>query len=113
MKLLFDQNLSPQLCDQLRDIWPHLVHVREVGLAAADDRVVWDYARDHGQIIVSKDGDFSDRAFVFGAPPKVIWVAVGNCSTHEIEDLLRGRRVHVESFAVDEDAALLVLERPR
>lgn len=83
MKLLFDQNLSPRLCDQLRDIWPELVHVRSVGLAAADDRTVWDYARDHGQIIVSKDGDFSDRAFVFGAPPKVIWVAVGNCSTVE------------------------------
>ena len=45
MKLLLDQNLSPQLCDRLRDIWTDVVHVRAVGLAAADDSAVWAYAR--------------------------------------------------------------------
>ena len=84
MKLLFGQNLSHHLCDRLRDVWADLVHVRSVGLATADDPVVWNYAQ-HGQIIISKDGDFSSRAFLFGAPPKVISVAVGNCSTQQIE----------------------------
>ena len=110
MKLLLDQNLSPHLCDRLRDVWADLVHVRTVGLATADDPVVWEYARQHDLIIVSKDGDFSGRAFLFGAPPKVIWVAVGNCSTRQIEQLLCRRRAQVEDFAASEDATLLVLE---
>ena len=41
MKLLFDQNLSPRLCDRLRDIRTDPVHVRTVGLAAADDSAIW------------------------------------------------------------------------
>jgi hypothetical protein len=64
-ELLFDQNLSPRLCDRLRDIWTDVVHVRAVGLAAADDAAVWAYARQHGFTIVSKDGDFSGRSSLF------------------------------------------------
>ena len=110
MKLLFDQNLSPRLCDLLFDVCTDLVHVRTVGLATADDSVVWEYARQHDLIIVSKDGDFSSRAFLYGAPPKVVWILVGNCSTRDIEQLLRGQRDQLEAFAANEDAALLVVE---
>ena len=41
MKLLFDENLSPQLVRLLDDLFPDSVHVRDVGLKAADDPVVW------------------------------------------------------------------------
>ena len=54
-------------------------------MAAADDSDVWAYARQYGFIIVSKDGDFSGRSSLYGAPPKVIWLALGNCSTSEID----------------------------
>ena len=113
MKLLVDQNLSPQLCDRLHDIWTEVVHVREVGLAAADDSAVWAYARQHGFTIVSKDGDFSGRSVLYGAPPKVIRLAVGNCSTREIERHLRGRREDIETFTAEPDTALLVIEPGR
>ena len=39
--------------------------------------------------IVSKDSDFNARSSVFGAPPKVIWLALGNCSTNQIERRVR------------------------
>ena len=109
MKLLFDQNLSPRLCDRLRDIWTDPVHVRTVGLATADDSTIWTYAQRHGFTIVSKDGDFSGRASLYGAPPKVIWLTVGNCSTDEIEWRLREHRERIEAFAFDPDTALLVI----
>jgi hypothetical protein len=41
MKLLFDENLSPQLVRLLSDLFPDSVHVRDVGLETADDAVVW------------------------------------------------------------------------
>ena len=68
MKLLLDQNLSPRLCDRLRDVWPEVVHVRAVGLAAADDSAVWAYARQHGFTIVSKDGDAIAAALAVDGP---------------------------------------------
>ena len=110
MKLLFDQNLSPRLCDRLRDIWTDAVRVRSVGLATADDSAVWVYARQHGFTIVSKDGDFSGRSSLYGAPPKVIWLTVGNCSTAEIERRLRDHREDIDAFATELDTTLLVIE---
>lgn len=109
MKLLLDENLSPRLCDRLRDIWADTAHVRAVGLAAADDSAVWAYALQHGFTIVSKDGDFSGRSALYGGPPKVIWLALGNCSTDEIERHLRGHREEIESFDAEQGATLLVI----
>lgn len=44
MKLLFDENLSPKLPHRLSDIFPNSLHVRDVGMKAAIDPIVWDYA---------------------------------------------------------------------
>jgi len=40
MKLLFDENLSHRLVRLLTDVFPDSVHVRDVGLQAADDSEV-------------------------------------------------------------------------
>ncbi len=110
MKLLLDQNLSPRLGDRPRDIWTDVVHIRAVGLAAADDSTVWTYARQYRFTLVSKDGDFGGRSALYGASPKVIWLAVGNCSTLEIERRLRSHRDEIETFAAEPDTTLLVIE---
>ncbi|MEG4803108.1 DUF5615 family PIN-like protein [Microcoleus sp. ARI1-B5] len=55
--LLFDQNLSPRLVSCLADIYPGSVHLDGIGLATTPDREVWDYARQHDYIIVTKDAD--------------------------------------------------------
>jgi predicted nuclease of predicted toxin-antitoxin system len=43
MRLFFDENLSPKLVSLLDDLFPGpgSVHVRDVGLEAADDSAVW------------------------------------------------------------------------
>lgn len=56
--LLFDQNLSYKLCKVLAEDFPGCRHVREAGLANADDVDVWDYAAANSLIVVSKDQDF-------------------------------------------------------
>ena len=109
MKLLLDNNLSPRLCRTLRDLWPEMIQVRDVGLEAVDP-VVWDYARQRGFTIVSKD--FNNLSFLIGAPPKVTWVQLGNCSTGEVETVLRLRHGNVVAFVGDPEATLLVLGRP-
>lgn len=47
MKLLLDQNLSPRLASRLDDLFPGTLHVRDVGLEAADDNIVWQFAMDN------------------------------------------------------------------
>lgn len=58
---------------------------------------------------VSKDGDFNNLSFLFGAPPKVVWIQLGNCSTRDIEMVLRTRHGDVLAFNSDPASALLVL----
>ncbi len=81
MKLLFDENLSDRLVDRLADLFPGSRHVKELGLEQRDDLVVWQHARDHGFVIVTKDGDFHQLSFLLGSPPKVVWLRLGNCTT--------------------------------
>lgn len=109
MKLLLDENLSPRLTGLLADVYPHSVHVHEVGLGAASDTRVWEYAAAQGYTIVSKDADFHQRSFVLGAPPKVIWLRLGNSSVATTADLLRSRHVEVQRFHEDADASFLAL----
>jgi predicted nuclease of predicted toxin-antitoxin system len=109
VKLLFDQNLSHKLARRLTDIFPDSTHVREVGLKEANDPVVWDYAKQESFMIVSKDADFHQRSFVFGFPPKVVWVQLGNCTTAEVEQMIRKNLVAIKDFYEDAEAAFLVL----
>lgn len=110
MKLLFDQNLSYRLIHSLQKEYPDSRHVREVGLQEASDTAVWQYATQQGFAIVTKDADFHQRSFLFGHPPKVIWVRVGNTQTAMIEALLRRRAGDVDAFSSDPESAFLILD---
>ena len=109
MKLLFDENLSHKLPQLLEDLFPESIHVRNVDLKAADDPRVWEYAKDNGLILVSKDADMHQRSFLFGPPPKAVWVRLGNCSTSDVEGLLRQNVSTISVFFDDPDASFLVL----
>lgn len=74
VKLLFDQNLSRHLVGMLSIEYPESRHVTEMGLDVATDAEIWTYAREHDFVIVSKDSDFRQLAFLHGPPPKAIWV---------------------------------------
>ena len=109
MKLLFDENLSHSLPRRLADLFPDSVHVRDVGMKATDDPIVWDYAKSGDFMIVSKDADMHDLSLVFGNPPKVIWLRLGNCSTRQIEELLRRDFDIIELFHREVELSLLSL----
>ena len=98
MKLLLDEHLSAELVESLADLYPGSEQVLTSGLGGAGDGVVWEYARLHGLTIVSKDSDFYYRSAREGVPPKVIWIQLGNCSTNDVERLLRSRYEAVRGF---------------
>jgi len=109
VRLLFDQNLSPELVSLLGELYPGSRHVREVDLQRAMDQEIWAYAVAHGYAIVSKDQDFAERALVESPPPKVIWIRLGNCSTTDVEQLFRENASAVRAFASDEEGLLALV----
>lgn len=89
MKLFFDTNLSYKLPKILSDIFPESIHAEDVFLDEEDDKKIWDYAREHNFIIVSKDHDFLDMSVLYNSPPKLIFLKIGNCSTDKVAQTLR------------------------
>jgi predicted nuclease of predicted toxin-antitoxin system len=89
MKLLFDHNLSPRLVLVLADLYPNSQHVFPLKMDQDDDILIWEYAVQNEYVIVTRDSDYNDLSLVRGFPPKVIWIRRGNCSTKEIESILR------------------------
>ncbi len=110
MRFLYDQNLSCRLIADLRDLYPDSLHVRDIGMKESDDSDIWNYAAQNDYIIVSKDSDFHQLSFMYGHPPKVIWLQVGNCSTNMIRSLLRLHHDAIMRFERSETASFLTLE---
>ena len=109
MRLIVDENLSPALAHRLGDIFPSFIHVRDIGMKRADDFVIWEYAKANDLIIVSKDADMHDLSLVFGNPPKVLWIKLGNCSSRQVETLIRTDYNVIKLFHNDDEVSLLRL----
>jgi predicted nuclease of predicted toxin-antitoxin system len=109
VKLLLDQNLSRRLCERLDDVFPESTHVASLGLSQSSDNEVWQYAKANNLVIASKDSDFHQRSFLEGAPPKVIWIRTGNCTTEQIEQILRRHQEEILKFGNDPESAFLEL----
>jgi predicted nuclease of predicted toxin-antitoxin system len=60
-------------------------------------------------VLVSKDTDFYQRSLLHGAPPKVVWVRIGNAPMRAIAGLLRGRYLLIRRFYEDREATFLTL----
>jgi predicted nuclease of predicted toxin-antitoxin system len=87
--------LSSRLVGALADEFPNSCHVNLAGLASATDLEIWAYAREHDFAVVSKDDDFRSLSLVNGAPPRVIWLRIGNASTAAIEAFIRSALVKI------------------
>ena len=108
-RLLFDQNLSPKLINQLSELFPDSAHLDALNLGTADDIAVWQYAKEKQFLIVTKDADFADLSILRGFPPKILWIRRGNCSTKDIEEILRVNYAEIENFLTDPISGILTL----
>jgi predicted nuclease of predicted toxin-antitoxin system len=108
-KLLFDENLAARLVRDLADLYPDSSHVIELGLGGAADQDVWARAGAEDFVLVTKDEDFHRLSVLYGPPPKVVWLRLGNGPTVEIARLLRFRAEQIAAFAAQSEVAFLAL----
>jgi hypothetical protein len=65
--------------------------------------------RDEVTFLTTKDEDFHRLSILRGAPPKVIWVRLGNCSTLDIAKLIREHAEDFRAFHAQEVQTFLEL----
>ncbi len=109
MKLLFDENLSPKLPRLLAAQYPGSLHLRDCGLKGATDEEIWEYARDNGFAIVSKDSDFYQRSLFYSYPPKFVWLRIGNCTRDALVALLTTHEQDLHALDTNPLESVLVL----
>lgn len=109
MRLLFDEQLSEELLAVLRDIFPDSLHVRDLGAGGAADTTVWQLAQERDCVLVTKDEDFHRLSVLRGAPPKVVWLRLGNCTTDAVAYLLRQHVADIQRFAEQAEVTFLEL----
>jgi predicted nuclease of predicted toxin-antitoxin system len=109
MKLLCDENLSPKLPALLEARYPGSAHVRDCDLKGSSDDAIWEYARANNFTILSKDSDFYQRSLLFGPPPKLIWLRIGNCTRDDVLALLARHDDDIRAFEASPKESILVL----
>ena len=62
--------------------------MRSLDLQRADDKTIFDAAKQAEAVIMSKDSDFLKLVDQFGAPPQIIWITCGNTSNSRIRAVL-------------------------
>jgi predicted nuclease of predicted toxin-antitoxin system len=65
------------------------VHQHDIDPAWHDVQI-WEYAKQNGLTIVTKDSDFSSRILLLGPPPKVIHIRLGNMDMRGFHEALDG-----------------------
>jgi predicted nuclease of predicted toxin-antitoxin system len=88
LKLLFDQNISYKAVKKIEKTFPGSEQVKRLGLENYSDKEIWTFARDKEFSIVTFDSDFFDLNTLYGTPPKIIWIRMGNLLTIDLCNLL-------------------------
>jgi predicted nuclease of predicted toxin-antitoxin system len=96
MKLLLDENLSRRIVPFLQQNYPESSQVVLLGLQAATDLEIWEYAKVNGYVIVTRDNDFLDLSLLKGAPPKLIHLRTLNLSRSATLSMLLSNQQQVE-----------------
>jgi len=90
LTLWVDAQLSPHLSPWLEQSFDvKAFSVRRLGLRDANDKAIFDAARDAGVVVLTKDSDFVRLVDEIGPPPQILWLTCGNTSNLHLKFLFR------------------------
>ncbi len=107
MKLLLDENISRRVVPFIQDLYPESTQVVLVGLENTGDRLIRQYAIDNDFVIVTKDADYYDMTMLYGQPPKLIWLKMGNQSKAATIKTLQDNHRAIEQALITQDKACI------
>lgn len=85
MKFIVDTQLPPKLAWYLNKRGFDTAHTTDFpqGFLLKDSEIVV-IAKEEDRTVITKDSDFSDQYFLFGAPPRILLLKFGNISNKEL-----------------------------
>jgi len=104
---LFDENLPARLRFSPR---LPMVPASNAGRNPSDSQI-WEFARKHDLVIVSKDADFSDRIITGSPPPKVVHLRFGNLRKDDFHTLLARDWPQIETLLKSHKLVNVYLDR--
>lgn len=110
MKLLLDENLSKRLVPFLQADYPESSQVVLLGLEQASDREIWHYAKQQDYVIVTKDSDYQDLSELYGSPPQVILLMLGNSDKARLLKVLIDRKADIQQLLSSPDIGCIEIE---
>jgi predicted nuclease of predicted toxin-antitoxin system len=109
MKLLLDQNLSRRIVPLLQSAYPETTQIALLGMEGVNDYAIWQYAKNNGFVIVTKDSDFYEMSALYGIPPQLIWLKTGNTSRQKTAQTLLQAQTTIEQLFQDPETACIEL----
>ena len=98
MKFLFDQNISHRIVSKIKTVYKNAYSVKDLHLQNSKDKQLWDFAKATNFTIITFDSDFADLATLYGHPPKIIWLRIGNISTNDLSLFLENKHSIISEF---------------
>ncbi len=89
MIIWVDAQLSPRTARWITANFPiEAVALRDIGLRDAEDKRIFDAAKEANAIILTKDSDFVYFLEQHGSPPRILWLTCGNTSEAALQQIL-------------------------
>lgn len=109
IKLLLDENISFKVAKGINAFFEEVKHLSDLRLINSNDIDIWQYAKNNEYSIITFDSDFIDLSVLYGFPPKVIWLRMGNSSTHEVISKLSENQLIISEFLLHPENGFLEL----
>jgi predicted nuclease of predicted toxin-antitoxin system len=109
MKLLLDENLSRRIVPFIQGNYPGSSQISILDLEQAYDKTIWQYAINNDYIITTKDADFYEMSMLYGQPPKIIWLKIGNQSKASTIKALQNNIEAIKQILLIDDKACIEL----
>jgi len=78
MRIWVDAQMSPAIATWISSNYAvNAVAIRDLGLRDAEDKEIFEAARQEKAVVMTKDSDFVLLLDKLGPPPQVIWVTCG------------------------------------
>ncbi|CAM3991549.1 DUF5615 domain-containing protein [Mucilaginibacter galii] len=106
MRLLVDENISWRL-KRLLNSWEVLPANEISHTDKITDKAIWQHAKLNKLIILTFDEDFVELQNLYGHPPKIIWLRMGNVNTKDIAIKLLQLQKTIAAFLEDEQYGVI------
>jgi predicted nuclease of predicted toxin-antitoxin system len=109
IRFLIDENISESILPNLHADYAGSMHVRVVLQSGATDREIFEHAKSHGLVILTRDEDFDGLALLRDDGPKIVRIAEHNPTSSVITSILNDSRNLIRSFVKHPQEVVLIL----